>query len=167
MIAPPSRLCSTWNILGGFWNTGPDLACSRWCKCRGFWNIAPQPGLKKSRRHAGGMQGRCSPVGPPSGSAARLLRRYGIHVHPCGMQKADRSSVKAPMGPWRHPAGPRDSTATGGRCRSTGSRAPSPATVGSWPRSWPRNFPLPHDLPTSHVNARPASHRLDRRSRSA
>ena len=66
---PPARVPR--GTFGGVFGTRPgDLACSRWYISRGFWNVAPQPDLKKDRSHTGGLPARCSPVGPPSGSAA-------------------------------------------------------------------------------------------------
>ena len=89
----------------GVFGTQPTVwACSRWDKSEGNWNAAPQPGLKKKCELKGGISAGYSPVGPPSGSAAKSLSKYGIHVHPSGIQKADRSLVNAPMGPWPDPA---------------------------------------------------------------
>ncbi len=102
MSAPPKGVPS--GTFSGVSGTSPaDLLCSRCHKSGGFWNACTQPGLKKKCEHIGGLPARRSPVGPPSWSAACPLHKCGIHVHPCGMERADRSFVNAPIGPWPDP----------------------------------------------------------------
>ena len=103
MKAPAARVPGG-TFPGAFGTLPADLPCSRWYKSRGLWNACPQPRLKKKCEPKGGISGGCSPAGPPSGSAAKHLRKYGIHVHPSGIQKANRSSVKAPIWPRTTPS---------------------------------------------------------------